>query len=97
MLERLGMHGFERAGQDRTWPDQRLPQRAACIQKCLEDEIDQDMAFAISDMELSLRLGICIGSPLRRRARRLNYSMGRPGFSRQFRVYRPSSRRFSGM
>ena len=36
-----------------------------CIQKCLEGEIDQDMAFAISDEELEqgLRL-ICIGSPL---------------------------------
>ena len=37
----------------------------ACIQKCLEGEIDQDMAFAIGDEELEqgLRL-ICIGSPL---------------------------------
>ena len=36
-----------------------------CIQKCLEGEIDQDMAFAIGDEELGqgLRL-ICIGSPL---------------------------------
>ena len=36
-----------------------------CIQKCLEGEIDQDMAFAIGDEELEkgLRL-ICIGSPL---------------------------------
>ena len=36
-----------------------------CIQKCLEGEIDQDMAFAIGDEELDqgLRL-ICIGSPL---------------------------------
>jgi ferredoxin len=36
-----------------------------CIQKCLEGEIDQDMAFAIGDEELNqgLRL-ICIGSPL---------------------------------
>ena len=36
-----------------------------CIQKCLEWEIDQDMAFAIGDEELEkgLRL-ICIGSPL---------------------------------
>ena len=36
-----------------------------CIQKCLEGEIDQDMAFAISDEELEqgYRL-ICIGSPL---------------------------------
>ncbi len=36
-----------------------------CIQKCLEGEIDQDMAFAIGDAELEqgLRL-ICIGSPL---------------------------------
>ena len=35
------------------------------FQKCLEGEIDQDMAFAIGDEELSqgLRL-ICIGSPL---------------------------------
>jgi ferredoxin len=41
-----------------------------CIQKCLEGEIDQDLAFAIGDEELEqgLRL-ICIGSPpLRRRA-----------------------------
>ena len=36
-----------------------------CIQKCLEGEIDQDMAFAISDEELEqgYRL-ICIGNPL---------------------------------
>jgi ferredoxin len=36
-----------------------------CIQKCLEGEVDQDMAFAIGDEELEqgLRL-ICIGSPL---------------------------------
>ena len=36
-----------------------------CIQKCLEGDIDQDMAFAIGDEELEkgLRL-ICIGSPL---------------------------------
>ena len=36
-----------------------------CRQKCLEGEIDQDMAFAISDEELKqgYRL-ICIGSPL---------------------------------
>jgi ferredoxin len=36
-----------------------------CRQKCLEGEIDQDMAFAISDEELDqgYRL-ICIGSPL---------------------------------
>ncbi len=36
-----------------------------CIQKCLEGEVDQDMAFAIGDEELDqgLRL-ICIGSPL---------------------------------
>ena len=36
-----------------------------CIQKCLEGEIDQDLAFAISDEELEkgYRL-ICIGSPL---------------------------------
>ena len=36
-----------------------------CIQRCLEGEIDQDMAFAIGDEELEqgLRL-ICIGSPL---------------------------------
>jgi ferredoxin len=36
-----------------------------CRQKCLEGEIDQDMAFAISDEELEqgYRL-ICIGSPL---------------------------------
>jgi ferredoxin len=36
-----------------------------CIQKCLEGEIDQDMAFAIGEEELEkgLRL-ICIGSPL---------------------------------
>ena len=36
-----------------------------CIQRCLEGEIDQDMAFAIDDGDLAqgLRL-ICIGSPL---------------------------------
>jgi ferredoxin len=36
-----------------------------CRQRCLEGEIDQDMAFAISDEELEqgYRL-ICIGSPL---------------------------------
>ncbi|MBA2690889.1 MAG: 2Fe-2S iron-sulfur cluster binding domain-containing protein [Rubrobacter sp.] len=36
-----------------------------CRQMCLEGEIDQDMAFAISDEELEAgyRL-ICIGSPL---------------------------------
>ena len=36
-----------------------------CIQKCLESENDQDMAFAIGDEELDQgqRL-ICIGSPL---------------------------------
>jgi ferredoxin len=36
-----------------------------CRQKCLEGEIDQDLAFAISDEELKqgYRL-ICIGSPL---------------------------------
>ena len=36
-----------------------------CMQKCLEGEVDQDLAFAISDEELEqgYRL-ICIGSPL---------------------------------
>jgi ferredoxin len=36
-----------------------------CMQMCLEGEIDQDLAFAISDEELAegYRL-ICIGSPL---------------------------------
>ncbi len=36
-----------------------------CMQRCLEGEIDQDLAFAISDEELEkgYRL-ICIGSPL---------------------------------
>jgi ferredoxin len=36
-----------------------------CIQRCLKGDIDQDMAFAISEEELEkgLRL-ICIGSPL---------------------------------
>ena len=36
-----------------------------CIQRCLEGEMDQDMAFAIGDEELEqgLRL-VCIGSPL---------------------------------
>jgi ferredoxin len=36
-----------------------------CRQKCLDGEIDQDLAFAISDEELDqgYRL-ICIGSPL---------------------------------
>ena len=36
-----------------------------CIQKCLEGEIDQDLAFAISDEELEKGYRrICIGSPL---------------------------------
>ncbi len=36
-----------------------------CMQKCVEGEIDQDLAFAISEEELKrgYRL-ICIGSPL---------------------------------
>ena len=36
-----------------------------CMQRCLEGEMDQDLAFAISDEELAkgYRL-ICIGSPL---------------------------------
>ena len=36
-----------------------------CMQKCLEGEMDQDMAFALDDDELERgwRL-ICIGSPL---------------------------------
>ncbi len=36
-----------------------------CMQMCLEGEVDQDLAFAISDEELEkgYRL-ICIGSPL---------------------------------
>ena len=36
-----------------------------CMQECLEGEMDQDLAFAISDEELEkgYRL-ICIGSPL---------------------------------
>ena len=36
-----------------------------CIQKCLEGEIDQDLAFALDDEdeEKGYRL-ICIGSPL---------------------------------
>jgi ferredoxin len=36
-----------------------------CMQKCLQGEMDQDLAFAISDEELErgYRL-ICIGSPL---------------------------------
>ena len=36
-----------------------------CMQKCLEGEMDQDLAFAISEEELAkgYRL-ICIGSPL---------------------------------
>jgi len=36
-----------------------------CMQRCLEGEMDQDLAFAISDEELEkgYRL-ICIGSPL---------------------------------
>jgi ferredoxin len=36
-----------------------------CMQKCLEGEIDQDLAYAISEEELEqgYRL-ICIGSPL---------------------------------
>ncbi|WP_273888017.1 2Fe-2S iron-sulfur cluster-binding protein [Rubrobacter naiadicus] len=36
-----------------------------CMQMCLEGEIDQELAFAISDEELAegYRL-ICIGSPL---------------------------------
>ena len=48
-----------------------------CMQKCLEGEIDQDLAFAISDEELEkgYRL-ICIGSPSLRRPRRLTGGSG---------------------
>ena len=75
-----------------------------CIQKCLEGEIDQDMAFAIGDEELEqgLRL-ICIGSPLSDVVLDALSIAGPPWFSpsiRQHRksgfgCYRPSSRRFS--
>ena len=36
-----------------------------CMQKCLEGEMDQDLAFALDDLDLEQgwRL-ICIGSPL---------------------------------
>ena len=36
-----------------------------CMQKCLEGEVDQDLAFALDDEELEQgwRL-ICVGSPL---------------------------------
>jgi len=75
-----------------------------CIQKCLEGEIDQDMAFAIGNEELEqgLRL-ICIGSPLSdvvldaSTVPEPHYfapsirQLPRSGFG----SYRPSSRRFS--
>ncbi|MEW6637403.1 MAG: 2Fe-2S iron-sulfur cluster-binding protein [Actinomycetota bacterium] len=54
----------ERAGLDLPY-DCRSGTCTTCMQRCLEGEIDQDLAFAISEEELEqgLRL-ICIGSPL---------------------------------
>ena len=45
--------------------DRRSGTCTTCMQKCLEGEIDQDLAFAISgeELEQGYRL-ICIGSPL---------------------------------
>src|ERR671912_1468219 len=53
-----------------------------CIQKCLEGEIDQDMAFAIGDEELEqgLRL-ICIGSPSPTSCSTPEHHLERPGSS----------------
>ena len=58
------LEGAEDAGLTLPY-DCRSGTCVTCIQKCLEGEIDQDMAFAIGDEELEkgLRL-ICIGSPL---------------------------------
>ena len=54
----------ERAGLNLPY-DCRSGTCTTCIQRQLEGEMDQDMAFAIGDEELKqgLRL-ICIGSPL---------------------------------
>ena len=54
----------EEAGLDLPY-DCRSGTCTTCMQMCLEGEIDQDLAFAISDEELAegYRL-ICIGSPL---------------------------------
>jgi ferredoxin len=54
----------EEAGLDLPY-DCRSGTCTTCMQRCLEGEIDQDLAFAISDEELEegYRL-ICIGSPL---------------------------------
>ncbi|QYJ14435.1 Ferredoxin-1 [Rubrobacter xylanophilus DSM 9941] len=54
----------EEAGMDLPY-DCRSGTCTTCMQRCLEGEIDQDLAFAISDEELEegYRL-ICIGSPL---------------------------------
>ena len=45
--------------------DCRSGTRTTCIKKCLEGEMDQDLAFALDDLDLEQgwRL-ICIGSPL---------------------------------
>ncbi|MGI8865782.1 MAG: 2Fe-2S iron-sulfur cluster-binding protein [Rubrobacteraceae bacterium] len=58
------LEAAEEAGLDLPF-DCRSGTCTTCIRKCLEGEIDQDMAFAIGDEELDqgLRL-ICIGSPL---------------------------------
>ncbi len=58
------LEAAEEAGLDLPY-DCRSGTCTTCIRKCLEGEIDQDMAFAIGDEELDqgLRL-ICIGSPL---------------------------------
>ncbi|MCA3747863.1 MAG: 2Fe-2S iron-sulfur cluster binding domain-containing protein [Rubrobacter sp.] len=54
----------EEAGLDLPY-DCRSGTCTTCMQRCLQGEIDQDLAFAISDEELEegYRL-ICIGSPL---------------------------------
>ena len=73
-----------------------------CIQKCLEGEIDQDMAFAIGDEELERPAPhLHRKSLLRRGARRLNdFCRAPPPSVLQLRraglgCYLPSSRRFS--
>jgi len=54
----------EEAGLDLPY-DCRSGTCTTCMQRCLEGEVDQDLAFAISEEELEegYRL-ICIGSPL---------------------------------
>ena len=54
----------EEAGLDLPY-DCRSGTCTTCMQRCLQGEIDQDLAFAISEEELEegYRL-ICIGSPL---------------------------------